>query len=115
MKVDGEFQSQIFFPFAATGIVASISIVIVLIELFKFKNRILQLKLGLANSFIMAVTIGLTFWFTSEAQKEWLHEAMGQYALPGFLMPAAAMLFNIIANRFIRRDENLVRSIDRLR
>jgi hypothetical protein len=33
----------------------------------------------------------------------------------GLYLPIAAMICNILANRFIRRDENLVRSADRMR
>jgi hypothetical protein len=104
-------------PYAITGILALIAAIIAIFEIFKFKNRILQLKLGFLNSLIMASTIGLTFWFSSQGQKEWIHlsGALGQYMLPGFMLPAAGMLFNVIANRFIRKDENLVRSVDRLR
>jgi hypothetical protein len=38
----------------------------------------------------------------------------GQYLI-GTYLPMGAMVCNLIANRFIRRDENLVRSADRLR
>jgi len=30
-------------------------------------------------------------------------------------MPVAALLFNVLANKFIRKDEKLVRSVDRIR
>ncbi|MDH3711846.1 MAG: DUF4293 domain-containing protein [Cyclobacteriaceae bacterium] len=30
-------------------------------------------------------------------------------------LPAVALILNLLANRFIRRDESLVRSVDRLR
>jgi hypothetical protein len=33
----------------------------------------------------------------------------------GFFLVIIAMICNILANRFIRRDENLVRSADRMR
>ena len=51
----------------------------------------------------------------ARGQQEFAPDSMGQYMLPGFFLPAIAMVFNILANRFIRRDENLVRSVDRLR
>jgi hypothetical protein len=33
----------------------------------------------------------------------------------GFFVPLLALIFNSLANRFIRRDEKLVRSVDRIR
>ena len=33
----------------------------------------------------------------------------------GLFLPAAALICNMIANRFIRKDERLVRSVDRIR
>ena len=33
----------------------------------------------------------------------------------GLYLPGAAVIFNLIANRFIRKDEKLVRDSDRIR
>lgn len=104
-----------YFPYLLPGAVAILVILVAAIELLQFSNRVLQIKLGLLNSLLMASVIGLTFWLSSKVQAETLIEEPGQYMLPGFLLPAISMVFNTLANRFIRKDEKLVRSVDRLR
>ena len=34
---------------------------------------------------------------------------------PGYFLPLGAMILNSLANRFIKKDEDLVRSVDRIR
>jgi hypothetical protein len=41
-------------------------------------------------------------------------ELQGNY-LMGFYLPVVALLFNLLSNRFIRKDEMLVKSADRIR
>ncbi|NJN43252.1 MAG: DUF4293 domain-containing protein [Flammeovirgaceae bacterium] len=42
------------------------------------------------------------------------HVLPGEYGL-AFWLPAVAMVSNLIANRFIRKDEKLVRDSERIR
>jgi uncharacterized membrane protein len=104
-----------YFPYLLPGVLAIVVILVAALELLKYSDRILQMKLGFLNSLLMASTIALTFWLSSKTQTDVGSEASGQYMLPGFLLPAVAMVFNTLANRFIRKDEKLVRSVDRLR
>jgi hypothetical protein len=83
---------------------------ILLIEILKFKNRILQMKLAIANSFLMSVNLVLMTYFIIELQKD----RVGGFGF-GIFIFALAMLLNILARRFIQKDEKLVRSVDRLR
>ena len=94
---------------AALTILASI---IALVSIFQFKNRLNQMKLGALNALIMAATLGLSYY--KIYQYEGLIEGQGAISL-GFYLPAGAMLLNIMANRFIRKDEKLVKSVDRIR
>ena len=114
VRVDGT-DTQSYNPWALTGALAIIAAVIAVIEIFRYNNRMQQIKIGFFNSLLMASALAVTFWFSSKGQQEFAPDSMGQYMLPGFFLPAIAMVFNILANRFIRRDENLVRSVDRLR
>ncbi len=96
--------------------IAGLSIIAALIAFFsisKFKNRLLQIKLGALNSLLMAGVLGLIILFSGQGD-EYIEGQQGRY-LTGTYLPMAAMICNLIANRFIRRDENLVRSADRLR
>ena len=99
--------------FGLYSIVAGISglaIIIVLIEIFKFKNRVVQMKLAIANSFLMSINLALMTYFVITLQKEHL----GGFGI-GIFIYALAMLLNILARRFIQKDEKLIRSVDRLR
>jgi hypothetical protein len=81
----------------------------------QYKKRVLQMTLGVINSVVIAAMLGLSFYlvfvkgiplFDSQSQ--------GSYEI-GFYGLGIALLANMIANRFIRRDEMLVRSADRMR
>ncbi len=102
------------FPYMAVGIFAVAIATIALISISKFKNRMLQIKLGALNSLLLIGALGAAFWFTNKGQDEILPETLGHFGY-GFFMPAVAMVFNSLANRFIRKDEKLVRSVDRIR
>lgn len=93
----------------ALGFLASI---IAFVSIFSFKNRLTQMKLGALNALIMAATLGISFYIIY--QNEPLIEGQGSITT-GFYLPAGAMLLNLLSNRFIRKDEKLVRSVDRLR
>ena len=87
------------------------AITIAAIEIKSFKNRMLQMKLGALNSIFMAASIGSAVYFSSELLKTLQG---GQYGL-GLWLPGAAVICNLLANFFIRKDERLVRDSDRLR
>lgn len=103
-----------FFPWAYSGIVAILTILIALIEIFKYNNRLTQVKLGTLNSLLITGALVWLVYLTYDAQSEMLPDILGQYKA-GLFMPAAALIWNSLANRFIRRDEKLVRSVDRIR
>lgn len=83
-------------------------------SIFRYDNRLTQIKLGALNSLIIGGTLGVTVYFIFDAETLLLPQQQGNY-LPGFYFTAAALFFNALANRFIRRDERLVRSADRIR
>ncbi len=85
---------------------------IAVIEIGKFENRLLQLKLAALNSLLMAGAIGSSVYFATRLIKA--NQLAGEYGL-GLWLPAVAMISNMIANRFIRKDEKLVRDSDRIR
>lgn len=85
---------------------------VAIFSILQFKNRLNQMKLGALNALIMAATLGLSYY--KIYQYEGLIEGQGAISL-GFYLPAGAMFMNIIANRFIRKDEKLVKSVDRIR
>ena len=99
------------FYLAALAILAG---VIALFSVFKYKNRLTQIKLGMANSLLMAGMLGVSVYFINKGQGLFDIENRGAFQA-GFYMVVVAMLLNILANRFIKRDESLVRAADRIR
>ncbi|GAA4308466.1 DUF4293 domain-containing protein [Nibribacter koreensis] len=97
------------------AILAAAAALIALYEIFQYKSRLTQMKLGLLNSLILAALVGVVFYFSSYVGEDLVAtKERGEY-LSGFYFPFIAMLMNVLANRFIKRDEDLVRSMDRLR
>ncbi|WP_181304887.1 DUF4293 domain-containing protein [Rufibacter sp. XAAS-G3-1] len=97
------------------AILAAVAGLIALYEIFQYKSRLTQMKLGLLNSLVMAALMGCAFYFSSYVGEDLVKtQTQGEY-LSGFYLPAFGLLMNVLANRFIKRDEDLVRSMDRLR
>lgn len=107
----GEMITTEYMPYAVTAILLIAAITIAIIEIGKYRDRVLQMKLGALNSLFLAGSIAAAFIFSNDLTKEFQG---GQFGL-GLWLPGAAVLCNLLANRFIRRDERLVRDSNRLR
>ena len=84
-------------------------------EIFQFNNRLKQLKLGAANILLIIATFGAAFYFSNHGEMLLNPKLEGKFE-PAFYLPTLALLLNLLATRFIRRDEQFVRrSYDRLR
>ncbi len=97
------------------GLLAIAAAVIALYEIFQFRNRLTQMKLGLFNTLILAALLGTTFYFAAYVGNDMVQGSTSGDYEAGFYMPVLALLLNALSNRFIKRDEDLVRSVDRLR
>lgn len=97
------------------AILAIISACIAAFSITQYKKRMLQMTLGLINSILIAIVLGYTFYQVFKVGIPMFEpEKPGSYEA-GFIAVAVAFLCNMIANRFIRRDEMLVKSADRMR
>jgi type IV secretory pathway TrbD component len=108
--INSEETSVEYGLYASVAGVSALAIIILLIEIINFKNRILQLKLAIGNSLLMSLNLLLMTYFIMNLQEEY----QGGFGV-GIFIYALAMILNILARRFIQKDENLVRSVDRLR
>ncbi len=96
-------------------ILVIIAAVVALFEIFQYKNRKLQMIIGALNTMVIAATIGTSFYYIfTKGVNIFEPTVTGSYQI-GLFAGAFAMLCNMLANRFIRRDEMLVRSADRMR
>jgi len=88
------------------------SLILIFITIFSYKNRKLQIKLSIYS---LLITIGLVILTFTEV---WLgsQKLSGQFSLSIYMLfPIFAALFTFLATRAIRKDEMLVRSVDRIR
>jgi glucan phosphoethanolaminetransferase (alkaline phosphatase superfamily) len=106
----GETVTNLYIPYALTGVLFIAAITIMVLEITRYKNRVLQIKLGTLNSLLLVGGYGAAVYFGSAMLKNY----GGHYGL-GMYLPAAAVFLNWLSMRFIRRDERIVRDSDRLR
>ncbi|MBP6386455.1 MAG: DUF4293 domain-containing protein [Pseudarcicella sp.] len=101
-----------------TPYIAILSIIIACVAAFsltQYKKRILQMTLGVVNTVLIAVLIGTIFYHVFKVGIPIFEpNNQGHYQI-GFIAAGLGMLFNMLANRMIRRDEMLVKSADRMR
>jgi hypothetical protein len=90
--------------------ISGIALILLIVEIFSYKNRLNQMRIAIGISFIMSLNLVLMTFFIVDLQKEY----EGTFGL-GIFVFAMAMLLNILARRFIQKDEKLVKSVDRLR
>ena len=87
-----------------------ISALLALIAIFCFNDRQQQFVLGriiiLINLFLLGILIYLSLNIPGEIFSE---KGIGMF------IPSIIILFSVLANKAIRKDENLVKSVDRLR
>ncbi|MBK9478700.1 MAG: DUF4293 domain-containing protein [Bacteroidetes bacterium] len=89
--------------------------------LFQFKKRNLQIRMARMLVFIQALLLVAIFYYFDKSEKLLISQTtmsisadQVQYAL-GALLPIISILFTLLSIYFIKKDEELVRSADRLR
>ncbi|MFN6944254.1 MAG: DUF4293 domain-containing protein [Cytophagaceae bacterium] len=82
--------------------------------IFRFRNRIFQMRLGAFNLLLMSAVMGAYFIAIRTAKGMLQNPADGDF-LAAFYFPILAIILTMLANRFIKKDEKLVRSVDRIR
>ncbi len=96
------------------ALLALVAAGIAIYSVTQYKNRLTQIKLGALNSLLMGGSLITAVYFSFQGEKLLEPGVKGAF-LPGFYAILAGLIFNVLANRFIRRDEQLVRSVDRIR
>lgn len=98
-------------PYWLTAL-GGISALLILIIIFLFKNRKLQMKLTLFAILLLLLLNGAMF-LVSDKYKNLLSAEINFSAV--FVLPLIAAIFLFLAYRGIKRDEQLIKSLDRLR
>ena len=82
-----------------------------LISIFMFKNRKSQFVLGRLNIILNFILLGLFVYQSLNLSGEANVSEKGI----GMLLPIFSIVFIALANKAIKKDEDLVKSVDRLR
>ncbi|SDL45180.1 protein of unknown function [Salinimicrobium catena] len=88
-----------------------VSALISFITIFLFKNRKLQFVLGRLNIILNLILLGLFVYWSLNISGESQISEKGI----GMLIPIISIVFLVLANKAIKKDEDLVKSVDRLR
>jgi len=104
-------DADVFGSFPLIKIASGILVVIGAFSIFSFKNRKRQILLNNIGIIINALLIGILLY--------WLLNLSGGIDFPekGIepIFPFIAVICLLLANIFIKKDERLVKSVDRLR
>jgi hypothetical protein len=88
---------------------------LLLFTIFQYKNRSFQIKLtSIGVLTAIALIMGIFFLYIPMIEKK-INIIPDYRKAFGIYMPLVALVFLVMANRAIKRDDKLVRSADRLR
>ncbi len=101
-------------PIFYVAVMAGIAVLVSIIALFQYKNRTRQILFVAFNALLMGATLATVVYHIVKGAQDLGGSGEGSYEV-GFFAIIIAMLSNTIANWFIKRDERLVKSADRMR
>lgn len=87
------------------------SAILSIVAIFLFKNRKLQFVVGRIIILINLFLLGLLIYLSLTLSGETIVSEKGI----GMFLPILAILLVVLANKAIKKDEDLVKSVDRLR
>lgn len=109
--IDGEGEAVFAENELWISIVFYISAALALISIFMFKNRQNQFVLNRLNMILNLFLLGFFVYRSLSLSGENIISEKGI----GMLIPVFSIVFLVLANRAIKKDEDLVKSVDRLR
>ena len=95
----------------AMSLLFYISAILTFVTIFLFNNRKLQFVMGRLTILINFILLGVLIFYSQNLSGEIEVSEKGI----GLLIPICAIVLVVLANRAIKRDEELVKSVDRLR
>ncbi len=94
------------------AILFGIILIINMLSIFLFKNRMLQMRLSIFNIMLMIGSIGLAYYYIYIAFNELNATVHFSFAA---IFPLISAILTYMAFRGIKKDEKLVKSLDRIR
>jgi len=99
------------------GVMQGLVFLVALVTIFLFKNRSLQIKLSKLNILLVALQIAAIVMY-SDIAKTAIGPSPNDVLISfkfGSTIPVISLILIYLAIRFIKKDDNLIRSADRLR
>lgn len=85
---------------------------ICLVDIFLFKKRVLQMRLCIYNIILLLALEGVMYFYITNTAEKLQTEV--SYQIP-VILPLISIILIFLAFKGIKKDENLVRSYDRIR
>ena len=99
---------------AYIGVLMVVCIGLALYIIFRFNNRVLQLRLCNLLTLLIFSVIGTYFIAIVVINSTLVLSSEGAYEA-GYFLPVLCGVLVLVAKYFIRKDDNLVKSVDRIR
>jgi len=99
------------------GVLQGLVLIVAIVMIVLFKNRSLQIKLGKLNILLIALEIAAIVVYSDLAKAaigSSPEDVVVSFKL-GAVVPVLSLILTYLAIRFIKKDDALVRSADRLR
>ena len=96
-----------------TGL-AGLGTLLSVVAIFIFKKRDMQLRLGYFV-IILSILIPLVAFLLLYNEKTAVNDANQINDSLGLYLPVLSLIFGVLANKFVKKDDRLVKSMDRLR
>lgn len=115
--VDGNEGAFVTFDYWWFGGLVALAMLVPFVTIFLFKNRLLQIRLLVADVVLLVGVQAFTLWYSLgvvRAAKAAGEVAAGYLCTP-VVFPLVAIVLAVLAVRAIWKDEKLVRSLDRIR
>ncbi len=94
------------------AIFAVVAATLALVSLFAFKKRKRQLKLNKINMLVHVLWIGIALYYFFKIQSVYELSAQPTFVA---IFPVLSLILLFLANKAIQKDEDLIRSVDRIR
>ena len=112
LSIQSATQSETIQTLFPTLTLAILIIILAFVTLFLYKNRGLQMRLISYNTILISAIFILFAYYIYKITID--YSSNFSFSI-GFIIPIIAIIFNTLAYRRIKRDDELVKSIDRIR
>ena len=106
IAVEEIYQTNLIFIFI------SLTVLLPLVSIFLYKRRVIQMRLCVYNLILTLGFQGMLYWFITKIGGQF--EGVVSYKFC-FIFPVVSSILTYLAFRSIKKDDNLVRSLDRIR